>query len=73
MLKYSTFFLLPQGNNKASTELKLCNYKYSRRDKQDFYIWQMPEHNETIQVNLAPRRQEVKHQNNNITSSYFSK
>ena len=36
MLKDSTFFLLPQGNNKASTEQKLCNYKYSTTDNQDF-------------------------------------
>ena len=28
MLKDSTFFLVPQGNNKASTEQKVCNYKY---------------------------------------------
>ena len=36
MSKDSTFFLLPQGNNKASTEQKLCNYKYSTTDNQDF-------------------------------------
>ena len=35
MLKDSTFFLLPQGNNKASTEQKLCNYKNSWTDNQD--------------------------------------
>ena len=28
--------LLPQGNNKASREQKLCNYKYSGTDNQDF-------------------------------------
>ena len=35
MLNDSTFILLPQGNNKASTEQKLCNYKYSWTDNQD--------------------------------------
>ena len=35
MLKVSNFYLLPQGNNKASTEQKLCNYKYSWTDNQD--------------------------------------
>ena len=50
MLKDSTyFFLLPQGNNKASTELKLCTYKYSRTDNQNFFNWQMPEHDAAIQ------------------------
>ena len=74
MLKDSTyFFLLPQGNNKASTERMLCTYKYSRTDNQDFCIWWMPEHDATIQLNLAPSRQEVKHRNNNIPSGYFSK
>ena len=34
MLKDSTFLLLPQGNNKASAEQTLCNYKY-RTDHQD--------------------------------------
>ena len=29
MSKDSAFFLLPQGKNKASTEQKLCNFKYS--------------------------------------------
>ena len=38
MLKDSTFFLLPQGNNKVSTEQKLCNYKYSWTQDQD-QIW----------------------------------
>ena len=42
-------------------------------DTQDFYIWQMLEHDAAIQLNLAPSRQEVKHWNNNITSGYFSK
>ena len=73
MLKDSTFFLLPQGNNKASTEQKLCSYKYSGTDNQDFFIWRMPEHDAAIQLNLAPSRQEVKHWNNIITSGYFSK
>ena len=38
MLKYSTFFLLPQGNNKAATEQNLCNYKYSGADNHYFFI-----------------------------------
>ena len=71
MLKDSAFFLLLQGNDKASTEQKLCNYKYSGTDDQDFYIWRMPEHDAAIQLNLAPSRQQVKHRNNNITSGYF--
>ena len=69
----STFFLLPQGNNKASTEQKLWNYKYSATDKEDFYIWRMLEHDAAMRLNLAPSRQEVKYQNNNIISGYFSK
>ena len=73
MLKDSTFFLLPQGNNKALTEQKLCNYKYSGSDAADFYIWWMPEHIVAIQVNLAPSRQDVEHRNNKITSGNFSK
>ena len=72
MLKDSALFLLPQCNNKASTEQKLCNYKYSGTDNHYFCIWQMPEHDTAIQLNLAPSRQEVKHRNNNITSGYFS-
>ena len=36
MLKDSTFFLLPQGNNKASAEQKLCNYKYSWTQSAEF-------------------------------------
>ena len=68
MLKDLTlFFSLPQSNNKASTEQKLCNYKYSGTDNQDFYIWRMPEHD------AAPSRQEVKQRNNNISYNYFSK
>ena len=31
---------------------------------QDFYFWQMPEHNAAIQLNSARSRQEVKHRNN---------
>ena len=46
MSKDSTFFLFPQGNNKASTEQKLCSYKYCATDNQDFYIWWMPEHHD---------------------------
>ena len=34
--KIQSSFLLPQGNNKASTEQKLYNYKYSATDNQDF-------------------------------------
>ena len=60
MFKDSTFFLLP-GNNKVSTEQKLCNYKYSATDKQDFYFCWMSEHDAAIQLNLAPSRQEVTH------------
>ena len=36
----------------------------SGTDMQDFYIWQMPEHDTAIQLNLAQSRQEVKCQNN---------
>ena len=43
-VKRVNLLLLPQGNNEASTEQKLCNYKYSGTDNQDFYIWWMPEH-----------------------------
>ena len=71
MLKDSTFFLLPQGNNKVSTEQKLCNYKYSGTDNQYFCIWQKPEHDAAIQLNLGRSRQEVKNRNNNITSGSF--
>ena len=72
MLKVSNFYLLPQGNNKASTEQKLCNYKYSGTDNHYFCIWLMPEHDAEIHLNLAPSRQEVKQRNNNIRSGYFS-
>ena len=66
MLKDSTFFLSPQGNNKAPTEQKLCKYKYSGTDNQDFCTWWMLKHDAAIQLNSAPSRQEVKHRNNNI-------
>ena len=42
MLKDSALFLLPQCNNKASTEQKLCNYKYSGTEQNHFiciYFW----------------------------------
>ena len=45
--------LLPQGNNKASAEQKLCNYKYSGTDNQDFYIWRMPEHDAAISAEFS--------------------
>ena len=72
MLKDSTFFLLLQGYNKASTEQKQCNFKYSGTDNHYFCIWRMPEHDAALQLIWAPSRQEVKHRNNNITSGYFS-
>ena len=37
------------------------------------YVCRMVEHDAAIQLNFAPRRQEVKRQNNNVTSGYFSK
>ena len=33
-------------------------------DMQEFYIWQMLEHDAAIQLHLAPSRQEGKHRNN---------
>ena len=72
-----SFFLLPQGNNKASAEQKLCNYKcFSEEKKRKLGRWQKPLHGqrtERPQLNLASSRQEVKHRNNNMTSGYFSK
>ena len=35
MSKDSTFFLLPQGNNKASTEQKLCKNSWVHNQDQD--------------------------------------
>ena len=56
MSKDSTFFLLPQSNNKASTEQKLCNYKYFATDNQDFYIRRMPEHDAAISVEFSTKK-----------------
>ena len=74
MLKDSTFFLLPQSNNKVQQNRSYAITNTPEQITRTRYkICRIPEHDAAIQLNLALSWQEVKHRKNNITSGYFSK